>query len=331
MDTVTLARQLIDIPSISGEEQQILEVLEQHCTCMGMAVEREYIEKNRWNLYAGWTEYPQVLFTTHVDTVPPFSPSRVEEDRLYGRGSCDTKGIIAAMLSACCHIREHGAKPALLFVVGEETDSIGAKTAASGGRRAQYIVNGEPTENMLASAHKGVLSYTLQTTGQAAHSAYPERGHSAIHTLLNILHDIINAEWGENHEFGASTLNIGIISGGNALNTFAPSASATVMHRLVDDAELRKQQVERLVGREAEIQFHSVTQPQRLHTVQGFETVIVNYGTDIPYLQSLGTCLMLGPGSIHQAHSDNEYVGISELHKAVDLYIELFERLYEAA
>ena len=241
-DAANLASALVDIPSITGEERAVLEFLENWLSSRGMETRREPIDGNRWNLYDGWTEETwrcedaaDVVFCTHVDTVPPYFPAFRDGDTLRGRGACDTKGIIAAMLLAGNRLRHDGLSPAFLFVVGEETDSCGAKTAAASGRTARFIIVGEPTDNMLATGHKGVLSYTLETQGVAVHSAYPERGSSAVHLLLDILGDIRDADWCSSDVLGNATTNVGLIEGGIAMNTTAPAAKATVMHRIVDD------------------------------------------------------------------------------------------------
>ncbi len=322
-----IAFDLINIPSVTGNERQVLEHLELLLEQMNLKVEREAVGADRWNLYAGWKDDTDIVFCTHVDTVPPFIPARRKDDLLLGRGACDTKGIIAAMLAAGKQLIESGHHPAFLFVVGEETDSIGAKTAAQAGRTAEFIIVGEPTENILATGHKGVLSYTLTASGSAAHSAYPEMGVSAIHSLLDILQDIRAAEWGVSDTLGPSTTNIGLLEGGEAMNTFAPSASASVMHRIIDEPEKRKLQVLHIVDKRAEIAFHSISQPQILSTVEGFPLRAVSFGTDIPYLSSMGKCLLFGPGSIHDAHTADEKISISEMNEATILYVRLFHAL----
>jgi acetylornithine deacetylase len=324
---VRLAARLIDIPSITGSEAAILLSLEEELQRMGLKTEREHVSSERWNLYAGWNTRTDILFCTHVDTVPPFFPARFEGELLYGRGACDTKGIIAAMLAAGRQLVENGHVPSFLFVVGEETDSIGARTAAAGGRHADFIIVGEPTDNMLATGHKGVLSYTLEAEGLAVHSAYPERGVSAIHTLLDILSEIRYTDWGNCSVLGAASTNIGLIEGGVAMNTLAPSASATVMHRIVDDVEARKMQVLHLVSDRAKVRFHSISEAQILTTVTGFPCKPVSFGTDIPYLAAMGNCLLFGPGSIHDAHTADEKIRISDIEQAVDAFVSLFHAL----
>jgi acetylornithine deacetylase len=264
-----------------------------------------------------------------VDTVPPFIPSRIVEGRVIGRGACDTKGIIAAMLEAGNVLLDQGRRPSYLFVVGEETDSIGAKTAAASGQTAGAIIVGEPTDNHLATGHKGVLSYTMKTRGFAAHSAYPDRGRSAVHLLLDIIEEIRSANWGSSDVLGEATLNVGMISGGIAMNTFAPEASAQLMHRLVDDALERKRQLIALVADRAELVFHSVSQPQLLTTREGFPQKSVNFGTDIPYLCTMAPCLLFGPGSVHDAHTEQESISLNEVEEAVQYFVRLHNALMQ--
>ncbi len=322
-----LAIALINIPSVTGSEMQVLEFIERQLSQMGLSTDRQHVEEGRWNIFAGWSEHVDIAFCTHVDTVPPFFPARLEGDRLYGRGACDTKGIIAAMLSAGRRLIAEGDAPAFLFLVGEETDSIGAKQAAQSNRAAEHIIVGEPTDNALATGHKGVVSYTLTTEGVVAHSAYPERGRSAIHLLLDILDEIRAIVWEPHPVLGEPTLNIGMIRGGVAMNTLAPEASATLMHRIVNEPEAVSNRVLEIVGDRAMIDFHSQSRPQILTKIDGFPCKPVSFGTDIPYLDAMGKCLLLGPGSIHDAHTETESISLTEMSDATDLYVRLFHSL----
>lgn len=324
MDPVSFTRQLIDIPSVTGSEAEVASFLEKYCTSRGYRCERQVIEENRWNLFVNWEDRVDIVFCTHIDTVPPFFPSSESEREVIGRGACDTKGIIAAMLASGERISERGSVPSYLFVVGEETNSIGAKTAAHTGRSARYIVVGEPTENTLAVGHKGVLSYTLETTGRTAHSAYPDRGSSAIHALLDLLHEIRSCDWGNDPELGPATLNVGLIDGGIAPNVFADRASASVVHRLVSPLEEQKHILHSIIDGRASITINAENDPQRMFVPDGFPTSAVSFGTDIPYLRSMATPLLAGPGSIHDAHTENERLSKAQLFEAIDLY----ERLY---
>jgi len=248
----------------------------------------------------------------------------MDSSYIYGRGACDTKGIISAMLIAGKELHALGEHVAFLFVVGEETDSIGAKIAITTDHKAHFIIVGEPTENLLAIGHKGVLSYTLKCKGTPAHSAYPTMGNSAIHQLLDLISDIRYRSWGEDAVLGKATLNVGMIDGGTAANVFAETASATVVHRIVDSLAQRKQQIINIVANTADITFHSQNDPQFLYVPPGFETTIVAFGTDVPYLRSMGTPLLVGPGSIHDAHTENEKISIAQIHDAVELYKKVF-------
>lgn len=326
-DVVELATALIDTPSVTGDEGCIARWLEQYCRDAGWKVEQQDVAPGRWNLFVNWDTQVDVAFCTHLDTVPPFFSSRREGARLYGRGACDTKGIIAAMLMAGRELDRTGHIPSFLFVPGEERDSIGAKTAALTARKARFIVVGEPTENKLALGHKGALSYTLETKGIPAHSAYPELGSSAIHTLLDILADLRAHDWGDDPVLGPSTMNVGGIGGGIAPNVLADAARATVLQRIVDSLVRRKQEVIDIVGFRGELTFHSENDAQRMHAPAGFATTSVSFGTDIPYIRPMGTPLLVGPGSIHDAHTDHEHVEISALHEAVDLYVRLHNAL----
>ena len=327
MDIPSLAEQLIDVASITGEEAAIALEVEKVCLSLGFHCEREPVAENRWNLYVNWSGMPRVVYCTHFDTVPPFFPSRRSGEHIFGRGACDTRGIMAAMLGAGERLAKQGHAPSFLFVVGEETDSIGAKTAAASGRRAGYIIVGEPTDNLLARGHKGTLSYTLTTHGQAGHSAYPERSESAIHMLIDMLGEIRSSHWGSDDILGKATTNVGLISGGVAPNVTAPTASATIVHRIVDLVQARKQQALELCKGRAELVFFSENEPQFMHCPEGFDATTVSFGTDIPYLRNMGIPLLVGPGSIHDAHTADEKISIRQLHEAVDVYERLYHTL----
>jgi acetylornithine deacetylase len=331
MDVIQLALDLINIESVTGNEAAVAERIETICAGMRLHVERQRVSDRRWNLLANWTSDTDVLFCSHLDTVPPHVPGRMQNDGfLYGRGACDTKGIIAAMLGAGEKMMRDGLTPSYLFVVGEETDSAGAKAAAATGRKARYIIVGEPTENQFAHAHKGMLSYSLLTRGTTGHSGYPERGTSAIHVLLDILEDLRAADWGRDPAIGEATTNIGLIHGGIAPNVLAETASATVVHRIVDSCEARLLQVREIVNGRAEFVVHAQNNPQRMYVPTGEPSIAVSYGTDIPYVRSIGTPLLIGPGSIHDAHTAQEKISIAQIHAAVDRYAALVAMLLKA-
>ena len=327
MDVIHLAERFINIPGNTGYEAAIAENVESVCIDLGFTCAREPVADGRWNLYVNWNDSPRVVLCTHLDTVPPHFPARIDGPYLYGRGACDTRGIMAAMICAGERLAAMGHRPAFLFVVGEETDSIGAKTAAASNHTSSYIVVGEPTMNKLAQGHKGTLSYQISTHGSAGHSAYPQSGSSAVHSLLDLLDTIRNTDWGEDSVLGPATTNIGLITGGIAPNVIAPSATATIVHRIVDSVESRRQRVIDLCGDRADLDFISQTEPQFMFCPEGFETTTVNFGTDIPYLRSMAIPVLIGPGSILDAHTANEKISLEELQEAIDIYQRLYVTL----
>jgi acetylornithine deacetylase len=327
MDVVTLATELVDLESITGNEAAIAVRLEEICNEMGLPVERQYVTESRWNILVNWKSASDVLLCTHLDTVPPFIPSSLDNEYLSGRGACDTKGIIAAMLVAGDRLIATGIRPSYLFVVGEETDSAGAKVAAATGRRARYVVVGEPTENTYAHAHKGVLSYTVSVSGIPGHSGYPDQGVSAIHVLLDLLHDLRSADWGSSEDVGKATVHVGLIEGGVAANVLAPYASCTIVHRVVDEVERRLKQVKLIVGDRADICVKTRNNPQRMHVPSGHTSIAVSFGTDVPYVREIGIPLLIGPGSIHDAHTKTEKISLAQLHAAVEIYHKLYREL----
>ncbi|PWT91526.1 MAG: peptidase dimerization protein, partial [Blastocatellia bacterium] len=289
-------------------------------------VERQHVKDNRFNVFA-MTDAPQrIVFSTHIDTVPPFIESREDADYIYGRGSCDAKGIIACQIFAAEKLRAEGFDEfGLLFTVDEELASAGARLAnlhptASENR---FLINGEPTENMLALGTKGSMRIMISTRGQSAHSAYPEAGESAIETLLDILNDIRAIDWPSDSLFGPTTCNIGVINGGTRPNVIPDHASAEVQIRLTKDTESIRRLVAEAIDGRAEMTCSSAHNPVRLMQVTGFKQAVMRFTTDIPYLTNWGTPLLIGPGSILDAHTDHERVLKNELVEAVDLYVKL--------
>ena len=336
MDLHALARTLIDIDSTTGHEAGIGEFLfhylEQMIDRSGAgAVERMPVEADRFNVFAAWGE-PVVVLSTHMDTVPPFIPSSEDDDHIHGRGACDTKGGIAAMLHAAEELLAEGRRGfGLLLTVGEETDSIGAQVANRTPRGSRYLINGEPTENRLALGSKGYLYLALEAEGRAAHSAYPELGDSAIDKLLDILARLRGLQLPTDPVLGDTTLNIGTLTGGRAPNVVADQARAEITVRTVGDtADLRRRiaaGVHAVPGvRIAEIR---ETPAIQLGVLPGFETSFVNYTTDIPRLSAWGDPFLLGPGSIHVAHTPAERVAKRELQEAVGLYREMIRQLQD--
>lgn len=330
IDPIALACSLIDIDSTTGREAEAADWVARFLTGRGYEVTRQPVGNSRFNVYARLDRDPLVVLSTHVDCVPPFFPSRVERGLLFGRGACDAKGILAAQIAAAERLRAAGERRfALLFVVGEERGSDGARAAnelAPPGVR--YLIDGEPTDNRLGSATRGVLRVRLRAAGRAAHSSFPELGDSAIDKLLDALMVIRGIELPEDPLLGRTHYTVGLIEGGVAPNVVSPHASAELLFRTVGEgwpvlAALSV--VEGLVSIEPVLDIPAV----RLHTVPGFETAVFPYTTDVPLLGRWGRPLLLGPGSIHVAHTADEHVAIEELIEAVSLYESLAHRLLD--
>ena len=331
MDLVTLTRRLVDIESISGNERAVGEFLLAHLTSLGYAATRMEVSPERFNVYAAVPgRKPDVVFSTHMDTVPPFIPSSEDSENIYGRGSCDAKGIIAAQIAAAERLRKEddgAVTPALLFLVGEERDSQGAKVANQHAPGSRFLINGEPTENRIAVASKGTLRVELTAHGKMAHSAYPELGESAIDKLLDVLDPLRRMELPTNPEVGPSTLNIGILEGGQAPNVVPDFARAHLLYRLVGPSDGLKQRIIESVGNRAEVHFVLEIPFMRLRTVDGIPTMVAKFTTDIPGLSNWGEPVLLGPGSIHVAHTERERVEKRQLEEAVELYCKVARKL----
>jgi acetylornithine deacetylase len=288
------------------------------------------VEANRFDVYACSNEKPGIVFSTHMDTVPPFVPSSEDSEKIYGRGSCDAKGIIAAQITAADRLRGQGIAVGLLFLVGEERDSLGAKIANEHAVGSRFLVNGEPTDNRLALASKGTLRVEIIASGKMAHSAYPELGDSATDKLIEALARLRAMKLPSNPEFGPCTLNIGTIEGGRAPNVVADHARAELLYRLVGPAgDLRRRIVE-TVGELARVEFVLEIPFVQLHGVDGIPTMIAAFTTDIPALSNWGEPLLIGPGSIHVAHTEREFVAKKELLEAVELYCSIAEKLRQS-
>ena len=332
MQLFELTRALVDIESTTNHEKDVGDYLFAHLSALAARsnghVSRMSAEQNRDNLFASWGE-PVVTLSTHMDTVPPYFGSSEDERFIFGRGACDAKGIIAAMVVAAERLLAAGARNfGLLFVVGEERNSAGAKVAAGQPRGSRFLINGEPTENQLALGSKGALRYEITALGKLAHSAYPELGHSAIHTLLDVLQEIRQIPLPEDPLLGRSTVNIGTISGGRAPNVVADHAEAEVMFRTVGDpAALRKVVASAVAGRaEAREVLH--TPAIRLNKFDGLPTTVVAFTTDIPTFNGVwGEPFLIGPGSIHVAHTAEERIAKKELCDAVEIYARMTKQL----
>jgi acetylornithine deacetylase len=333
MDLFALTRALIDIESITNNEEAVgnflFEILTPLASRYHGHVERVEVEPRRFNVFAQWGNELDVTLSSHMDTVPPFIGSREDERHIWGRGACDTKGIIAAMIYAVEALLLDGFRNiGLLFVVGEERNSAGAYREAQDPRGSRYIINGEPTENRLALGSKGVLRYEVCASGKMAHSAYPELGDSAIHKLIDALADIRRIPLPVDDLFGPSTLNIGTLSGGRAPNVIADEARADVMIRLVGDSAGTKAALERAVEGRAELREVIEIPVVRLDAVAGIDTTVVAFTTDIPaFGGKWGQPLLIGPGSIHVAHTLEERVPKHELTEAVELYQRIVRQL----
>jgi acetylornithine deacetylase len=333
MNIFELTRQLIDIPSVTGDEAAAGSFLARYLQDLGYRVELQEVEKGRANVIAvAGNGHPLVTLSTHMDTVPPFIPAREDAEFIYGRGSCDAKGIIAAQVAAAERLRSEGTGDVgLLFTVDEELGSIGAQVANSHplARSSRYMINGEPTDNRLAVGTKGSLRLILKTRGRAAHSAYPEQGESAIEKLLDVLADVRACAWPRDDSLGETTCNIGVIRGGTRSNVIPAEAEADLHFRLVTAGQPVREMLERAVGGRAEIEYLSEAAPVRLVALDGFEQCAVRFMTDIPHLSNWGAPLLLGPGSILVAHTDEERVSKRELEEAVELYTRLARTLLE--
>ncbi len=340
-DVVALAAALMAAESTSGAEAPAVDAAERWLGARGWRVTRVPVEPGRDCLYAEGARPAEVVLSTHLDTVPPFIPPRVEGDRLVGRGACDAKGSAAAMAVAAGRLRDGGAPVGLLFVVGEETTHDGAHAADAAARevapRARVLVNGEPTESALALGTKGALRFVLRAEGRAAHSAYPELGDSATRRLARLLVDLEALALPEDPVLGATTLNVGSLAGGVADNVMAPWAEARCMARLVTPADELRAVLDAWLaahpeargpgGPRASLTYGITVPPVRLGTVPGFAAGVMAYATDVPALGRWGTPYLFGPGSIHVAHTDHEFVDLGELRAAVGAY----ERIARAA
>jgi acetylornithine deacetylase len=332
VDVIELTRALVDIESISDNEVEVASFLHAHLSDLaansGGRVERMDVEHGRFNVFAAWGT-PVVTLSTHMDTVPPFFPSREDPEHVWGRGSCDAKGIIASMVAAAEKLLANGTKNfGLLFVVGEERNSAGAIAASRAPQGSRYLINGEPTENKLALASKGALRFEVIASGRLAHSAYPDLGESAIEKLLDALDVVRRVSLPKSELLGASTMNIGTIAGGRAPNVIPDSARAEILVRLVGDPVPIREAFAAAVGSRAELKEVLCIPAIEFQRVEGFPTTIVSYTTDVPmFAGAWGQPLLLGPGSIHVAHTSEERVAKRELWQAVDLYADAIRRL----
>lgn len=330
MDAVTFTRQLVDIESITGNEAPVGNYLYGELCRIGYQTAKMPVEADRFNVYATSPDHPNpsIVFSTHMDTVPPFIPSSEDETRIYGRGSCDAKGIIAAQVAAAERLRREGIHVGLLFVAGEERDSLGAQVANDHAPAScKFLVNGEPTENHLALASKGTLRAEVTAKGRMAHSAYPELGESAIDKLIPALARLRAMPLPSDPQVGPCTLNIGLIEGGRAPNVIPDYAHADLLYRLVGPSDNLRRDILATAGKEVEVTFPLELPFLRMRTVDGLPTMIAAFTTDIPKLTNWGAPLLIGPGSIHVAHTEGEYIEKKQLHEAIDMYCKIAKDL----
>jgi acetylornithine deacetylase len=336
LDPIQLTRRLVDIESITYNEGAVGAFLAELLSGRGFAVETMEVPQpsesrstsERFNVYAcapGQT--PDVVLSTHMDTVPPFIPSSEDDEFIHGRGACDAKGIIAAQIAAAERLHESGVRVGLLFVVGEERDSAGAKIANQHPRGSRFFMNGEPTGNCVALASKGALRVIIRATGKMAHSAYPELGDSATHKLVHALERVLALPLPVTPGVGPGTLNIGTLSGGHATNVIADRAEAHLLVRLVGPAEPIRHALEQAVEGLASIEFPLEIPFQRFRPIEGLPTMIAAFTTDVPWLSNWGEPVLLGPGSIHVAHTPQEKLAKRELLAAIDQYVRIAQQL----
>lgn len=332
MNLFELTTNLMKIPSVSGNEEAVGFFLRDYLTELGWTVELQPVSENQSNVIAYLNDTPRVFLSTHLDTVPPFIPPTEDDEKIYGRGACDAKGIIASQIFAAEELRKQGISDiGLLYTVDEEQSSTGAKVANTHplAKKCEYLINGEPTDNDLAIGSKGSFRLKVKTKGKAAHSAYPEMGDSAIVKLLDILQDIRQIELPTDEFFGETTLNIGLISGGLETNVVPPFAEAGLHIRMVTAKEKIAEILEKAVAGRGEIEVMSCSLPVKMLQVDGFKQKVVRFTTDIPYLTNWGRPLLLGAGSILVAHTKNEFVLKKDLEESVGLYVNLVKNLLE--
>lgn len=336
LDPIALARQLVEIESTTCNEGAVGAFLHDFLVAQKYAVERMAVAQpetgggagERFNVYAALPGVtPDVVLSTHMDTVPPYFGWSEDDEFMYGRGSCDAKGIIAAQVAAAERLCEAGVKVGLLFLVGEERDSAGARVANEYPKGSRFLINGEPTDNRLALASKGALRVELRAKGKMAHSAYPELGDSAIDKLVEALHDVLAMQLPTDPEIGDTTLNIGLLEGGRAPNVIADMAEAFLLVRTVGPTEETRRALMKTVGDRADVTFSLDMPCIRMKKIEGMETMIAKFATDIPSLTHWGEPLLLGPGSIHVAHTPFEKLAKRELLEAVDLYTDVASKL----
>jgi acetylornithine deacetylase len=327
MDLFELTKSLVNMASVTGHEKACAEFIKGYLIQLGFQAELMPVSRDRSNVFATWGK-PDIVLSTHMDTVPPFFSAHEDADYIYGRGSCDAKGILAAQVSAAERLKKDGVEDfALLFLVGEETVSDGAREANLHPRGSRYIINGEPTENKLVIGTKGNLRIDLRARGKMAHSAYPHLGVNAIDKLLDVLADLRKLPLPVSPVLGPSTMNIGVITGGRAANVVPDEAVAQILIRIVEDVEPLRRKITELIAGRCELEILRETPLLTMEKLEGYETTVVAFTTDLPSLTHWGRPLLLGPGSINVAHTDCECVRKADLVAAADLYYRLVRDL----
>jgi acetylornithine deacetylase len=324
---LALTRQIVDIDSTTGREGEVAACLAATLRELGYHVAEQPVSDGRFNVYAS-IDSPVVVLSTHLDCVPPFFPSRLDGDRLFGRGTCDAKGIAVAQIAAAERLREAGERRVgLLFVVGEERGSDGARLANTMPPGARFLINGEPTDNRLGRATRGLYRTRLRASGRAAHTSQPELGESAIEKLIDVLIRLRTVKWPVDTDLGAAYYTVGLIKGGVAPNVVPPDAEAEVLFRSVGPHAPLRALLEGCAGAGISIEELLIVPPVRLTTMPGLPTAIFNFTTDIPFLDRWGAPLLVGPGSVTVAHTDHEHVGLKDLQDAVEIYATLATKL----
>src|SRR6476660_2634553 len=329
-DVVALAAELLTIDSSTGAESAAVDFVSKWLVARGWNVTLQEVSRGRANVWA-FRSGGGVTLSTHLDTVPPYIAPKLEGNKLCGRGACDAKGIAAAMMVAAERLAKAGEhRVDLLFVVGEEKGSDGARAANRLAATSKFLINGEPTESKLASGCKGSLRVTVRTRGRAAHSAYAHLGESAIKPMIALLPELETLELPKDDVLGETTLNVGTLRAGTDANIVPAAAEAELMFRIVGDPEPVKAQVERWAAGRAELEYGSYIPAQHFHTIDGFEVAPVAYTSDIPLLGKWGTPVLFGPGSIHVAHTPDEFIDVNELRAAVGAYERIVRSLLSA-
>ena len=327
MELFELTKTLVNMESVTGHERACSEFLRSYLVARKFQVELQPVTDGRANLFAR-RGTPQIVLSTHLDTVPPFFPASEDEEFIYGRGSCDAKGIVASQVMAAQRLVKEGFENfGVLLLVGEENVSDGARVANLTPPGSKYIINGEPTNNKLVVGSKGILRVDIRTKGKMAHSAYPHLGESAIEKLLDILARLRKLPLPRDRVLGPSTLNVGVISGGRAANVIPDQAEAQVLFRTVNASGGLRRSIERLLKDQCQYEFVRDTPALKMEKLDGFETDVVAFTTDLPNLNRWGRPVLLGPGSIDAAHTDRERVRKADLVRAVDLYCRLVREL----